>query len=163
MEPDFWRARWSEGRTAFHEGKPNEHLVKHRALLGKATRVFVPLCGKAEDLAYLAANGHEVIGANGFGDILIGSGLKGVETVGGVGAAGPTQPRQGGRVDAGLVVGPLPGRVSAPVSSKGRSSRISSPRLTMAAPEMPLPSPSHRCTNNAFGRSCSGAVPRLRS
>lgn len=62
MEPDFWHARWSEGRTAFHEGKPNEHLVKHLAVLGKDTRVFVPLCGKAEDLAFLAEQGHQVVG-----------------------------------------------------------------------------------------------------
>jgi thiopurine S-methyltransferase len=62
MEPNFWRERWAEGRTAFHEGRPNALLTKHLAVLGQGTRVFVPLCGKAEDLAFLAAKGHEVIG-----------------------------------------------------------------------------------------------------
>lgn len=62
MEPNFWRSRWNEGRIGFHEGKPNALLVKHLAALGKGTRVFVPLCGKAEDLAFLAAQGHEVVG-----------------------------------------------------------------------------------------------------
>lgn len=62
MEPDFWRSRWSEGRIGFHEGRPNALLVKHLAALGKAKRVLVPLCGKAEDLAFLASQGHQVVG-----------------------------------------------------------------------------------------------------
>jgi thiopurine S-methyltransferase len=62
MDPDFWHQRWNEGRTAFHQGKPNEHLVKHLARLGEGKRVLVPLCGKAEDLAWLAAQGHQVVG-----------------------------------------------------------------------------------------------------
>jgi thiopurine S-methyltransferase len=62
MEPDFWHSRWKEGRIGFHEGKPNAHLVKHLAVLGTGKRVFVPLCGKTEDLAFLAAGGHQVVG-----------------------------------------------------------------------------------------------------
>jgi thiopurine S-methyltransferase len=64
MEPSFWRARWQEGRIGFHEGKPNAHLDKHVQRLGPPGRVFVPLCGKAEDLAFLASRGHEVIGVD---------------------------------------------------------------------------------------------------
>ena len=62
MEPDFWIARWKEGRIGFHEGRPNELLVRRVARLGERRRVLVPLCGKAEDLAYLAGQGHEVVG-----------------------------------------------------------------------------------------------------
>lgn len=62
MEPSFWRDRWREGRIGFHEGKPNALLVRHRAALGERRRVLVPLCGKAEDLAYLASEGHAVVG-----------------------------------------------------------------------------------------------------
>jgi thiopurine S-methyltransferase len=62
MEPSFWRERWQEGRIGFHEGKPNAYLEKHFGALGAPGRVFVPLCGKAEDMAFLAARGHEVIG-----------------------------------------------------------------------------------------------------
>lgn len=62
MEPSFWAARWAEGRTAFHEGRPNPLLVQFAAKLGSGKRVLVPLCGKAEDLAWLAAQGHEVVG-----------------------------------------------------------------------------------------------------
>ena len=57
-----WLARWRDGRIAFHEGHPNALLVHHLARLAGRRRVLVPLCGKAEDLAYLAAHGHEVIG-----------------------------------------------------------------------------------------------------
>lgn len=60
MEADFWKQRWAEGRIAFHQGVANEFLVAHAGRL--SGRVLVPMCGKAEDLAYLASRGHEVIG-----------------------------------------------------------------------------------------------------
>ncbi|MFN0251065.1 MAG: thiopurine S-methyltransferase [Kofleriaceae bacterium] len=60
MEAEFWKQRWAEGRIGFHEGAANDFLVTHGAHL--AGRVLVPMCGKAEDLAYLASRGHEVIG-----------------------------------------------------------------------------------------------------
>jgi thiopurine S-methyltransferase len=59
---DVWLARWREGRIAFHEGRPNELLEPHVERLAGCRRVLVPLCGKAVDLAFLAARGHEVIG-----------------------------------------------------------------------------------------------------
>ncbi len=62
MEPSFWKARWQEGRIGFHEGKPNAFLERHVARLGAEGRVFVPLCGKTEDMAFLASKGHEVLG-----------------------------------------------------------------------------------------------------
>ena len=62
MDPDEWFARWRDGRIGFHEGRPNDMLERHLARLGTARRVLVPLCGKAEDLAFLAAHGHQVIG-----------------------------------------------------------------------------------------------------
>lgn len=62
MEPSFWQRAWDDGRIAFHEGAPNELLVQFHAHLQGAARVLVPLCGKTEDLAWLAAQGHEVVG-----------------------------------------------------------------------------------------------------
>jgi thiopurine S-methyltransferase len=62
MEPDFWRSRWKENRIGFHEGKPNALLMKHLNVLEPAMHLLVPLCGKAEDLAFLAAQGHDVVG-----------------------------------------------------------------------------------------------------
>ncbi|MEO0485119.1 MAG: thiopurine S-methyltransferase [Pseudomonadota bacterium] len=61
MEQSFWHERWSSGRIAFHEGEVNAILRDHVDLLG--SRVFLPLCGKAVDLAWLAAREHEVVGA----------------------------------------------------------------------------------------------------
>lgn len=60
MEHEFWNSRWAAKQTAFHEGKPNELLAAHVSRLGK--RVLVPLCGKSVDLAFLAEQGHEVVG-----------------------------------------------------------------------------------------------------
>jgi thiopurine S-methyltransferase len=57
-----WLARWRDGRIAFHEGRPNQLLERHAAQLAGCRRVLVPLCGKTEDLAFLAARGHDVIG-----------------------------------------------------------------------------------------------------
>jgi thiopurine S-methyltransferase len=59
---DDWLPRWREGRIGFHEARPNDLLVHHAARLAGCRRVLVPLCGKAEDLAFLAARGHDVIG-----------------------------------------------------------------------------------------------------
>ena len=58
----FWFDRWREGQIGFHEGKPNPHLSQYAGELGAGKRVLVPLCGKAEDLVFLASLGHTVIG-----------------------------------------------------------------------------------------------------
>lgn len=58
MDPDFWRTRWAEGRIGWHQDAPNAHLVAHAALFDRARRVFVPLCGKSLDLAWIAARPH---------------------------------------------------------------------------------------------------------
>jgi thiopurine S-methyltransferase len=64
MDADFWLGRWRQGRIGFHEGRPNAHLVAFFDRLGLApgARVLVPLCGKSDDLAWLAARGLRVVG-----------------------------------------------------------------------------------------------------
>jgi len=63
MEREFWIERWQSGRIGFHEGAVNAMLLAHAKALGEgARRVLVPLCGKAEDMAWLAAQGHTVVG-----------------------------------------------------------------------------------------------------
>lgn len=62
MDHDFWHQRWEQGQIGFHEGEANQHLMSHSAHLGFGKRVLVPLCGKAVDLTYLAAFGHQVVG-----------------------------------------------------------------------------------------------------
>lgn len=60
----FWEERWREGRIGFHEGRVNEHLLAEWPRLGLRgdEGVLVPLCGKAQDLIWLAAQGHRVVG-----------------------------------------------------------------------------------------------------
>ena len=64
MEPDFWHQRWHENRIGFHRGEVMPLLEKHwQALqLPSSSRVLVPLAGKSLDMAWLAAQGHRVLG-----------------------------------------------------------------------------------------------------
>lgn len=62
MDASFWKERWAAGSIGFHEGRPNTYLQRFVAHLDGYRRVFVPMCGKTEDLAFLASHGHEVIG-----------------------------------------------------------------------------------------------------
>jgi thiopurine S-methyltransferase len=62
MDPAFWHERWQQGRIGFHEARVNTYLERHVDRLANYPRVLVPMCGKTEDLAFLAAHGHEVIG-----------------------------------------------------------------------------------------------------
>lgn len=71
MDQEFWRKRWDEGRIAFHEGRPNAFLTKHGDWLAGCHRILVPLCGKSEDLAYLASCGHEVVGVELVADAVV--------------------------------------------------------------------------------------------
>lgn len=58
MDADFWKAKWEKGEIAFHEREANPLLVKYfrELLLAKGSRVFVPLCGKALDIAWLLSH-----------------------------------------------------------------------------------------------------------
>ncbi|MEM7173551.1 MAG: thiopurine S-methyltransferase [Pseudomonadota bacterium] len=64
MDSEFWQTRWRNNEIGFHEGQPNlllrEHF--HQLNLTEGSQIFVPLCGKAMDLDWLAGNGHQVIG-----------------------------------------------------------------------------------------------------
>jgi thiopurine S-methyltransferase len=65
MEHSFWHERWESGRIGFHQGKPNKLLLAHFHALGLAdrSRVFLPLCGKTRDIAWLLSQGYRVAGA----------------------------------------------------------------------------------------------------
>jgi thiopurine S-methyltransferase len=61
MEPNFWLGRWERGETGWHQNEVEAGLIQGFAGLAP-TRVLVPLCGKSLDLAWIAAQGHEVLG-----------------------------------------------------------------------------------------------------
>lgn len=65
MDASFWHQRWEKNEIAFHEQEANPLLVTYfkRLSLAKGSRVFVPLCGKTLDIAWLLSNGYRVAGA----------------------------------------------------------------------------------------------------
>ncbi len=64
MQPDFWHERWRTGQIGFHQAETDRSLARlwRELELPPGSRVFVPLCGKSLDLAWLRDQGHEVIG-----------------------------------------------------------------------------------------------------
>jgi thiopurine S-methyltransferase len=64
MHPGFWLSRWQEGRIGFHQDRPTPLMVEHWPTSGLAagSKVFVPLCGKSRDMAWLAGQGLQVLG-----------------------------------------------------------------------------------------------------
>lgn len=64
MQADFWHARWANNQIGFHLDEINPYLMRHlsRLRLQAGERILVPLCGKTLDLAWLAAQGLEVLG-----------------------------------------------------------------------------------------------------
>jgi len=59
---DFWRSRWENGHTGWHEADGNTSLRKFWPRLAGGSRVLVPLCGKSPDLLWLAGQGYDVTG-----------------------------------------------------------------------------------------------------
>lgn len=64
MDAGYWKQRWDEGRTGWHQDQPTPLLLKHWPSLQVAPGacVFVPLAGKSRDMVWLAAQGHRVLG-----------------------------------------------------------------------------------------------------
>ncbi len=65
MEADFWHERWRENRLGFHQSDYNALMVAHFDSLGlpEGARIFVPLCGKTRDIAWLLSRGFRVSGS----------------------------------------------------------------------------------------------------
>lgn len=65
MEADFWLDKWKTKKIGFHKSEANPTLVKHFGTLNmvQGARVFLPLCGKTLDIAWLLSNGYQVTGA----------------------------------------------------------------------------------------------------
>ncbi|ALS98787.1 thiopurine S-methyltransferase [Lacimicrobium alkaliphilum] len=65
MDSDFWHQKWERGDIGFHEQQVNPALVGNMESLNliKGSRLFLPLCGKTQDIAWLLAQGYRVVGA----------------------------------------------------------------------------------------------------
>lgn len=64
VDNQHWLDRWRDNRIGFHEAAVNRHLQAFlpQFSLEAGSCVFLPLCGKAHDIAWLAEQGYEVIG-----------------------------------------------------------------------------------------------------
>lgn len=64
MDANFWHKRWENNEIGFHQGEANVLMVDnfHALSLAKNGRVFVPLCGKTRDIAWLLSEGYRVVG-----------------------------------------------------------------------------------------------------
>jgi thiopurine S-methyltransferase len=65
MEASFWHQKWEKGEIGFHKSEANPLLIEHfeKLNLAQGSRVFLPLCGKTRDFAWLLACGYRVVGA----------------------------------------------------------------------------------------------------
>lgn len=65
MEASFWHQKWERGDIAFHQSEANPFLAAYFGQLNlpQGSRVFLPLCGKTRDFAWLLAKGYRVVGA----------------------------------------------------------------------------------------------------
>lgn len=64
MDAYFWQKKWQIKDIGFHQAHVNPLLVKYfnTLYLGKKSRVFLPLCGKTLDIAWLLSQGCRVVG-----------------------------------------------------------------------------------------------------
>lgn len=65
MYASFWHQKWEKNDIAFHQNEANPLLVKYfgEFSLVEGCRIFIPLCGKTRDIAWLLTNGYRITGA----------------------------------------------------------------------------------------------------
>jgi len=63
MDESFWQQRWQENKIGFHLDEVNPLLIQYvnKLQLAPGQQVFVPLCGKSNDLIWLAEQGYRVL------------------------------------------------------------------------------------------------------
>lgn len=64
MHPNQWLDRWKQNRIGFHESTVNPRLRRYlpEFNLNPGEMIFLPLCGKTHDIAWLAQQGFQVVG-----------------------------------------------------------------------------------------------------
>lgn len=65
MKAGFWLQRWTSNEIAFHQHEANPLLIQYfdKLHLAEGSRVFLPLCGKTLDIAWLLDRGYRIAGA----------------------------------------------------------------------------------------------------
>lgn len=65
MDTEYWHRKWQADDIGFHQadGNPLLHAYFKDLSLPAGSRVFVPLCGKTRDIAWLLSQGYRVAGA----------------------------------------------------------------------------------------------------
>ncbi|MCG9579212.1 thiopurine S-methyltransferase [Vibrio tubiashii] len=63
-DPEFWHGKWAANQIGFHLEDVNPLLIKYwqETNPSQEDNVFVPLCGKSEDLVWLATKHSDVQG-----------------------------------------------------------------------------------------------------
>ncbi|GLT16465.1 thiopurine S-methyltransferase [Vibrio zhanjiangensis] len=63
-DPEFWHSRWAANKIGFHLDDVNPLLIEFWSETNpdREDKVFVPLCGKTEDLIWLASKHEHVQG-----------------------------------------------------------------------------------------------------
>jgi thiopurine S-methyltransferase len=64
MEHGFWHQRWQQNQIGFHRDEIEPALQQEWSKLAilPGSRVFVPLCGKTNDMLWLLNQGYQVVG-----------------------------------------------------------------------------------------------------
>lgn len=64
MDAEFWHKKWADKDIAFHNAEANPLLRRYldALALAKGARIFLPLCGKSRDIAWLRSQGLAVAG-----------------------------------------------------------------------------------------------------
>mgnify|MGYP005987679859 CR=1 FL=1 len=65
MDSNFWHQLWESNDIGFHQRAVNPLLAEYfnTLSLAEGTRLFIPLCGKTLDIAWLLSKGYRVAGA----------------------------------------------------------------------------------------------------
>lgn len=64
MDTQYWQDRWEQNKIEFHQDAVSPYLQRFLPELTRTsgTRVFLPLCGKSKDLAWLSGQGYGALG-----------------------------------------------------------------------------------------------------
>jgi thiopurine S-methyltransferase len=64
MDAEFWHQKWQNNQIGFHRHAVNPFLVDYidHLSLKAGQRLFLPLCGKTLDIAWLLSKGYQVVG-----------------------------------------------------------------------------------------------------